>query len=100
VDFINIFQVYRNMFWQMVAIFRGVVGALEATQVVSVLWAYTDYDPSIVASCRGTATGQRCTAVAHQLASLRENRRSNVCYRPEESMDKYTPSKQLLYTFR
>jgi hypothetical protein len=34
----------------MVTIFRGsVVGALEATQAMSVLWAYTDYDPSSVA---------------------------------------------------
>jgi hypothetical protein len=31
---------------------QGVVGALEATQVMSVLWAFTDYDPSSVASCR------------------------------------------------
>jgi hypothetical protein len=27
----------------------GVVGALEATQAMTVLWAYTDYDPSSVA---------------------------------------------------
>jgi hypothetical protein len=32
------------MFRQVVAIFRGFVGALEATQAVSVLWAYADYD--------------------------------------------------------
>jgi hypothetical protein len=31
---------------------QGVVGALGATQVISVLWAYTDYDPSTVATCR------------------------------------------------
>jgi hypothetical protein len=30
---------------------QRVVGALETTQVISVLWAYTDYDPSSVASC-------------------------------------------------
>jgi hypothetical protein len=33
--------------------FQGAVGVSEATQAVSVLWAYTDYDPSSVASCRG-----------------------------------------------
>jgi hypothetical protein len=32
---------------------QGVVGSLEATQAVSVLWAYTDYGPSSVASGRG-----------------------------------------------
>jgi hypothetical protein len=32
---------------------QGVVGALEATQGISVLWAYTDYDRSSVANCRG-----------------------------------------------
>jgi hypothetical protein len=26
---------------------QGVVGALEATQTVFVLWGYTDYDPSM-----------------------------------------------------
>jgi hypothetical protein len=30
--FINVFQIYPNMFRQVVAIFRGVVGALEPTQ--------------------------------------------------------------------
>jgi hypothetical protein len=30
---------------------QGIVGALEATQVVSVLWACTDDDPSSMASC-------------------------------------------------
>jgi hypothetical protein len=30
---------------------QGVVGVLEATQVMSVLWGYMDYDPSSVASC-------------------------------------------------
>jgi hypothetical protein len=35
---------------------QGVVSALEATQVISVLWAYTGYDPSSVASCRGVAS--------------------------------------------
>jgi hypothetical protein len=43
--FIDIFQVYPNMFRQMVA----TSGALEAAQVISVLWVYTDYDPSSVA---------------------------------------------------
>jgi hypothetical protein len=33
--------------------FQGVVGALQATQAMSALWAYTGYDPSSVASCRG-----------------------------------------------
>jgi hypothetical protein len=33
VGFINVFQIYPNMFRQVVAIFRGsVVGALEATK--------------------------------------------------------------------
>jgi hypothetical protein len=54
VDCINVFQVCPNMFRQMVAI---VVGALEATQALSVLWVYADYDPSRVASCRVTTTG-------------------------------------------
>jgi hypothetical protein len=36
--FINVFQVYPNMFRQ--------VFALEATQAAYVLWAYTDYYPS------------------------------------------------------
>jgi hypothetical protein len=31
---------------------HGVVGDLEATQVMSVLWECTNYDPSSVASCR------------------------------------------------
>jgi hypothetical protein len=57
VGFINVFQIFRSMFRQVVAIFRGVVGALEATQVIAILWAYTDYDPSSVASCRGTYPG-------------------------------------------
>jgi hypothetical protein len=30
---------------------QRVVGALEAIQAMSVLWAYTDYGPSSVASC-------------------------------------------------
>jgi hypothetical protein len=33
--------------------FHGVLGALEVNQAISVLWAYTDYDPSSVASCCG-----------------------------------------------
>jgi hypothetical protein len=32
---------------------QGVVDALLAAQAMSVLWAYTGYDPSSVASCRG-----------------------------------------------
>jgi hypothetical protein len=51
VGFINVFEIYPNMFWQVVAIFRGVIGVLEATKVISILWAYMDYDPSSVASC-------------------------------------------------
>jgi hypothetical protein len=35
------------------------VDSLEATQAMSVFWAYTDYDPSIVASCRGMYTFHR-----------------------------------------
>jgi hypothetical protein len=31
---------------------QGVIGAVEATRLMSVLWAYTDYDLSSVASCR------------------------------------------------
>jgi hypothetical protein len=31
---------------------QGVVGALEAAQAASVLWVYTEYDPSSVASGR------------------------------------------------
>jgi hypothetical protein len=40
---------------------HGAVGALEATQVISVLWAYTGYDPSSAASCSG---------ILRQLATL------------------------------
>jgi hypothetical protein len=29
---------------------QGFIGALEATRAVSVLWAYTDHEPSSVAS--------------------------------------------------
>jgi hypothetical protein len=43
---------YPDMFRQVVAIFRGVIGALLATQAMSVLWAYTGYGPFSVASCR------------------------------------------------
>jgi hypothetical protein len=32
---------------------QGVVGALEATQVISMSWEYTDYDPPSVVSNRG-----------------------------------------------
>jgi hypothetical protein len=30
--------------------FQGAVGTLEATQAIFVLWAYTDYNPSSVAT--------------------------------------------------
>jgi hypothetical protein len=39
------------------------------------------------------------TIFAHQIASLRENRRRNVSQHPEESMDKYTPlNTTVIYT--
>jgi hypothetical protein len=53
VDFINVFNMLPRHVRQVVAIFRGVVDALQATRAMSVLWAYTGYDPSSVASCRG-----------------------------------------------
>jgi hypothetical protein len=43
---------YPDMFRQVVAIFRGVVSALQATRAMSVLWGYTGYDLSSGASCR------------------------------------------------
>jgi hypothetical protein len=51
VDFINVFQVLPQHVSANGCHLQGVVGALKATQAVSVLWAYTDYDPSSVASC-------------------------------------------------
>jgi hypothetical protein len=34
------------MFQQVIAIIRGVVVTSEATQAISILWMYMDYDPS------------------------------------------------------
>jgi hypothetical protein len=50
VDFIHVFQVYSQHVSASGCYLQGVVSALEATQAVSVLWEYTDYDPSSVAS--------------------------------------------------
>jgi hypothetical protein len=55
VGFINVFQIYANMFRQVVANHQGVVRASEATQAISVLWMYMDYDLSSVVSCTGMA---------------------------------------------
>jgi hypothetical protein len=41
------------MFQHVIAIFKGVIVTLEATQAISVLWMYMDYDSSSVVSCRG-----------------------------------------------
>jgi hypothetical protein len=54
VGFINVFQIYPNMFRKIGCHFQAVVVASEATQVIFVLWMYMDYDPYSVASCRGT----------------------------------------------
>jgi hypothetical protein len=54
--FINMFQILPRHVSASGCHFQGVVGALEATQAVSVLWAYTDCDPSSVASCTCTRT--------------------------------------------
>jgi hypothetical protein len=51
--FYNVFQILPRHVSASGCHLQGVVGALEATQAMSVLWAYTDYDPSSVASCRG-----------------------------------------------
>jgi hypothetical protein len=45
VGFINVFEIYPNMFRQVVAIFRGVVGGLEDNQVISVFFANTTTFP-------------------------------------------------------
>jgi hypothetical protein len=50
VGFINIFQILPQLVSASGCNLQGVVGALEATKVTSVLWAYTDCDPSCVAS--------------------------------------------------
>jgi hypothetical protein len=49
VDVINVFKVYPTHVSANGCHLQGVVGALEATQAVSVLWAYTNL--SSVASC-------------------------------------------------
>jgi hypothetical protein len=53
VGFIDLFQIYPNIFRASGCHLQGVVGALEATQVISVLWANTDYDPlKMATTCR------------------------------------------------
>jgi hypothetical protein len=49
VDFINAFQILSRHVSANGCHLQGVVGALEASQAMSVLRAYTDYDPSSVA---------------------------------------------------
>jgi hypothetical protein len=56
VDFISAFQIIPRNISANGCRLQGVVGILSATQVRSVLWAYTDYDSSYVASCRGHST--------------------------------------------
>jgi hypothetical protein len=53
VGFINVYQLYPKQVSTSGGHHLGVVGALETTQIKSVLWAYTDYDWCSVASCRG-----------------------------------------------
>jgi hypothetical protein len=50
VDFIKVFQILPHVSTRGCHL-QGVVGTLEATQAVSVLWAYTGYGLSSVASC-------------------------------------------------
>jgi hypothetical protein len=52
VDFIKVFQILRRHVSASGCHLQGVVGALQVTQTVSVLWAYTGYDPSSVARIR------------------------------------------------
>jgi hypothetical protein len=51
VDFISVFLILPRHVSANGCLLQGVVGALEATKVMSVLWAYTGYDSSFVASC-------------------------------------------------
>jgi hypothetical protein len=51
--FCNAFQVLPQHVSASGCHLQGVVGALEANQAVSVLWACTDYDPSRGAICSG-----------------------------------------------
>jgi hypothetical protein len=53
VDFIKVFQILPRHVSASGCHLLGVVGALLATQAVSVLWAYTGYGPYSMASCRG-----------------------------------------------
>jgi hypothetical protein len=53
VDFINVLQILPRHVSASGCHLQGVLGALEANQAMSVLWAYTYYGPSSVASCRG-----------------------------------------------
>jgi hypothetical protein len=52
-DVKNVFQIYPNMFPANGCHLQGAVSTLAATQAMSVLWAYMDYDSSSVPSCRG-----------------------------------------------
>jgi hypothetical protein len=47
VDFIDAFQILPRHVSANACLLQGVVGALQATQAMSVLWAYTDYDPPV-----------------------------------------------------
>jgi hypothetical protein len=48
VDFINVFlQILPRHVSASGCHLQVVVGALQVTQAMSVLWAYTDYDPCI-----------------------------------------------------
>jgi hypothetical protein len=53
VDFISAFQILPRHVSASGCYLQGVVGALKATQVMSVLWVCTDYDSSCMANCRG-----------------------------------------------
>jgi hypothetical protein len=53
---VNFSKVFQILSWHVSASgcqLQVVVGALEATQVMSVLWAYTGYEPSSVARFGG-----------------------------------------------
>jgi hypothetical protein len=54
VDFLSAFQILPRHVSANGCHLQGVVGTLEATQVMSVLWAYTDYYSSRVTSCGTT----------------------------------------------
>jgi hypothetical protein len=54
VGFMNVFQILPRHVSARSCHHQGVVGALEATQAMSELWTYTDYDPPSVVCCRAT----------------------------------------------